>query len=110
MIATREADYGWKILPDRLPESNLWLRDDPLEDWNGKRVIVIGAARQGLALTRYLALHGAEVVITDRLSAQELSPATLSLSDLPIQWVLGSHPLEILDRADLVCPSGGVPL
>ena len=81
-----------------------------MEDWNGKRVIVIGAARQGLALTRYLALHGAEVVITDRLSAQELSPATLSLSDLPIQWVLGSHPLEILDRADLVCPSGGVPL
>ena len=32
------------------------------------------------------------------------------MSGLPIQWVLGEHPLSLLDETDLVCISGGVPL
>jgi UDP-N-acetylmuramoylalanine--D-glutamate ligase len=31
-------------------------------------------------------------------------------SDPSISWVLGSHPLELLDRIDILCLSGGVPL
>ena len=34
-------------------------------DWTGKRVIVIGVARQGIALARYLASRGARVVVND---------------------------------------------
>jgi UDP-N-acetylmuramoylalanine--D-glutamate ligase len=71
---------------------------------------VVGAARQGQALARFLDRHGAQVVINDRLSRQELAPVVDSLSDLEIDWVLGGHPLDILGGADLVCPSGGVPL
>jgi UDP-N-acetylmuramoylalanine--D-glutamate ligase len=110
MSAIRDAEDGWTILADRLPGSIFWIKDNPLERWDGKRVIIIGAARQGLALARYLTLHGAEVVITDRLTKEELSPAIQPLGDLSIEWVLGSHPIEILENADLVCPSGGVPL
>ena len=33
-----------------------------MENINGKKYIVIGAARQGLALSQYLASHGAKVV------------------------------------------------
>jgi UDP-N-acetylmuramoylalanine--D-glutamate ligase len=109
MNAMREVDHDQRTAPDRLAGSVFWIRENPLEDWNGKRVIIVGAGRQGLALARYLATHGAEVVITDRLTAQELGPAIQSLDDLPIEWVLGKHPLEILERADIVCPSGGVP-
>lgn len=27
-----------------------------------------------------------------------------------LQWFCGSHPMELLDQATLVCPSGGVSL
>ena len=78
--------------------------------WNGKRVVVIGAARQGTALSRYLVEHGAQVVLTDTRAQEILHSEIENLSDLTIEWVLGEHPLTILEDADLVCPSGGVPL
>lgn len=79
-------------------------------NWQDKRVVVIGAARQGTALTRYLAQHGAQVVLTDARTAEQLAEVRQNLADLPIEWVLGEHPFSLLDGADLVCPSGGVPL
>lgn len=82
----------------------------PAGDWSGKRVVVIGAARQGLALASYLARRGAHVVLNDRLPASELSAVREGLTDEKVTWVCGSHPLRILEGADLVCPSGGVPL
>ena len=30
-----------------------------MNNWTGKRVLILGAARQGLALARWLAHHGA---------------------------------------------------
>ncbi|MFQ5615488.1 MAG: UDP-N-acetylmuramoyl-L-alanine--D-glutamate ligase, partial [Anaerolineales bacterium] len=53
---------------------------------------------------------GAVVVVNDRRSAQELQAARDALAGLPVEWVLGGHPLSLLDGADLVCPSGGIPL
>jgi len=79
-------------------------------DWQDQRVLILGAARQGIALARYLAAHGAQIVLNDMRSAETFTSARESLSDLPIEWVLGSHPLSLLDHVDLVCPSGGVPL
>lgn len=87
-----------------------------MTDWNGKRVIVIGAARQGIALGRYLAIHGAHVIMNDQKTADQLAHALESLDSLggqaagQIEWFFGSHPVSLLDGADLVCPSGGVPL
>ena len=78
--------------------------------WKDKRVVVIGAARQGLALARYLAGAGAQVVLTDARSIDDLADARQELVGLPVEWVAGGHPLTLLDGADLVCPSGGVPL
>ncbi len=85
-------------------------------DWTGRKVVVLGAARQGTALTRYLLQHGARVRVNDRRSAEELRSVRLALADLestadhPVEWVLGGHPVEVLEGADLVCVSGGVPL
>lgn len=85
-------------------------------EWTGKRVIVIGAARQGIALARYLASQEARVVINDQKPVDQLQAARESLEDLDegslrrITLSCGGHPLELLDGADLVCPSGGVPL
>lgn len=71
---------------------------------------MIGAARQGLALTRYLAEQGATVILNDQRSDDALADAKQDLVDLNITWVTGSHPIEILEGTDLVCLSGGVPL
>ncbi|MCJ7694435.1 MAG: UDP-N-acetylmuramoyl-L-alanine--D-glutamate ligase [Anaerolineaceae bacterium] len=81
-----------------------------MKNWNGRKVLLIGAARQGMALTRYLIKHGAEVTLTDSRNEEQLSDVLQSLDGLPVKWALGGHPLEILDDKDLVCLSGGVPL
>ncbi len=79
------------------------------QDWIGKRVVVIGAARQGTALAHYLVRNGADVVINDRLPAEELKPVRDALAGEQIEWILGGHPVEMLDGVDTVFISGGVP-
>ena len=79
-------------------------------DWTGKRVLILGAARQGTALARYLAGEDAQVILSDARPAQELQDIIESLSDIDIEWALGGHPLSLLEGIDLLCPSGGVPL
>ena len=81
-----------------------------MSNWEGKQVVVIGAARQGLALTRFLAEKHATVILNDKRSDEELVDAHQALADLDVSWVTGEHPFDILDHADLVCLSGGVPL
>jgi len=78
-------------------------------------VVIIGAARQGLALARYLLEHGASVVITDQRPIEALESARQSLAEVPgaterLSWVCGGHPFSLLEGATLLCPSGGVPL
>jgi UDP-N-acetylmuramoylalanine--D-glutamate ligase len=79
-------------------------------DWLGKRVLILGAARQGLALARWLSIHGAHVTLSDTRSAAELRIARESLAEYPIEWALSGHPLALLDSTDVLCLSGGVPL
>jgi len=83
-------------------------------NWEGQKVLIIGAARQGLALARYLATRGAQVTLNDQRPASQLSNALEALKGLSqnaqVRWEVGGHPLTLLDQADLVCISGGVPL
>jgi UDP-N-acetylmuramoylalanine--D-glutamate ligase len=81
-----------------------------MDIWKDKNVLVLGAARQGLSLTRYLVGQGAHVTLNDQRPSEELPAALQALDDLPVEWVLGSHPLKLLEGIDLVCVSGGVPL
>jgi UDP-N-acetylmuramoylalanine--D-glutamate ligase len=89
-------------------------------NWAGQKVLIIGAARQGLSLARYLAARGAQVTLNDQRTPNQLRYAVeelgAQLRALPaetagsVTWSLGGHPLELLDRVDIVCVSGGVPL
>ena len=78
--------------------------------WKKHRVLIIGIARQGVALARYLAAQGADVTLNDQRDAEQLSATRQALADLPIAWALGGHPLSLLDGIETVCVSGGVPL
>ncbi len=81
-----------------------------MSDWTGKHVLILGAARQGLALARWMSKHGVHVTLSDKRSEAELEASRQSLADTPVGWVLGGHPLESLDGIDMLCLSGGVPL
>ena len=76
----------------------------------GKRVVILGLARQGVALARFLARTGAKVTASDLRDEAALADVVAELSDLPIRYVLGEHPHSLLDEADLLCLSGGVPI
>jgi UDP-N-acetylmuramoylalanine--D-glutamate ligase len=76
---------------------------------HGKRLLMLGLARQGKALARFAASVGAEVVVSDMRSAAQLADVTAELADLPIEYVLGEHPLTLLDNVDLIALSGGFP-
>lgn len=80
---------------------------DPL---SGKRLVILGLARQGRALARFAAQAGARVVVSDLRSAQELADSMASLEGAGVEFVLGHHPLALLDGADMLAVSGGVPL
>ncbi|HPH95573.1 MAG TPA: UDP-N-acetylmuramoyl-L-alanine--D-glutamate ligase [Anaerolineaceae bacterium] len=79
-------------------------------NWQDRKVLIIGAARQGLALARYLAGKGAQVRVNDQRTPEQLQAAVDSLAGCAVAWILGAHPFSALDGVDLVCLSGGVPL
>src|SRR5512140_596437 len=79
-------------------------------DWEGKRVTILGGARQGQAAARWLARHGARVTVNDRRLADQMVEAQAALEGLDIQWVLGGHPVDVLNTTDVLCISGGIPL
>lgn len=81
-----------------------------MQAYSGQRILILGAARQGLALARFLAKQGALVTLNDNRPAEALQNAVQSLEGLPIHLAFGGHPLDLLDSADLVCLSGGIPL
>ncbi|HNE03237.1 MAG TPA: UDP-N-acetylmuramoyl-L-alanine--D-glutamate ligase [Anaerolineales bacterium] len=81
-----------------------------MTNWTGKHVLILGAARQGLALARWLARHGANVTLNDSRREEDLITAKKSLADVNVTWAVGGHPLELLDTTDVLCISGGVPL
>jgi UDP-N-acetylmuramoylalanine--D-glutamate ligase len=75
----------------------------------GIRALVIGLAREGTAVARYLAEGGAHVIATDLRSSDELGSSLALLNGLPVSYVLGEHPLAALEGADIVFVSPGVP-
>ena len=81
-----------------------------MTNWTGKHVLILGAARQGLALARWLARHGAHVTLNDSRREEDLAAAKKSLADVNVTWAVGGHPLELLDKTEVLCLSGGVPL
>lgn len=81
-----------------------------MNKWQGRKILVIGAARQGLAASRYLAKHKAEVLLNDFLPSSEFPDITEQFEGLSVSFHFGDHPLRLLQGIDLVCVSGGVPL
>jgi len=77
-------------------------------DLNGKRVLVVGLGRSGIAAAQLCATRGARVTVTDRRDAAALGGA---LAALPagVTRELGGHRREAFTTAELIVLSPGVP-
>ncbi|HOG47997.1 MAG TPA: Mur ligase family protein, partial [Anaerolineae bacterium] len=75
---------------------------------DGLRATIIGLGREGMALARFLAAHGARVTVSDAKGPDALNEAIAQLGDLDVHYALGGHPEWIL-AADVLFLSPGVP-
>ncbi len=75
----------------------------------GKKVLVVGLARSGVAAARLLARRGARVTANDAKPESEISDEARQLSGRGITLSLGGHPQESFTDADLIVVSPGVP-
>ena len=70
--------------------------------------MVVGLARSGVAAANLLARKGRDVVVTDVKSAPELKGSITEL-DPSVRLALGGHPEGLIEGAELVVMSPGVP-
>jgi UDP-N-acetylmuramoylalanine--D-glutamate ligase len=75
----------------------------------GKRVLVVGLARTGVATALFCARRGARVTATDERDAAQLGASVAELSAAGCALELGGHRSETFLRQDLIVPSPGVP-
>ena len=75
----------------------------------GKKALVIGAARSGLASAKFLARRGATVALNDAKPIQQWSAEALSLKSDGVGLLPGDVPSWLLDQIELVIVSPGVP-
>ena len=75
-----------------------------------KKILVVGLARTGVAVARFLAERGALVTVTDMKDEAALAPYLEKLAGLPIDYELGRHDEESFLAADLIVVSPGVPM
>ncbi|MFN7946655.1 MAG: UDP-N-acetylmuramoyl-L-alanine--D-glutamate ligase [Blastocatellia bacterium] len=76
---------------------------------SGRNILVVGAARSGIAAAEFLRARGARVTVNDAKPESELSAAA-DLKAKGIEVIAGSHPAELFEKADLIVASPGVPL
>src|SRR5713226_6882742 len=75
----------------------------------GKRVLVVGLARTGVATALFCATRAAQVTATDARTENEIGQAIAPLRAAGVRLELGGHREETFLEQDLIVPSPGVP-
>jgi UDP-N-acetylmuramoylalanine--D-glutamate ligase len=75
----------------------------------GKRVLVVGLARTGVAAALFCAARGAKVTATDKRTENEIGEAIAPLRTVGVHLELGGHRENTFLEQDLIIPSPGVP-
>ncbi|OLE53937.1 MAG: UDP-N-acetylmuramoylalanine--D-glutamate ligase [Acidobacteria bacterium 13_1_20CM_3_53_8] len=75
----------------------------------GKKVLIVGAGRSGVASARFLRERGATVALNDRKDIEEWSQDARSLKEQNVGLLAGDVPTWLLDQVELVVISPGVP-
>ncbi len=76
----------------------------------GKKVLVVGLGKSGLAAALFLRRQGAQVTVSDARSAEALAKEIPALIEEGIAVEAGGHGLLTFRRQDLIVVSPGVPV
>lgn len=77
------------------------------QQWHGKKVLVLGAAKSGIAAATYLHQAGADVTInTGNIPSEEEQQ---KIKALGVKSVYNDHPLDLLNEAEVIVKNPGIP-
>jgi len=79
-------------------------------DVAGKKVLVVGAARSGIASARFLLARGATVALNDAKPFEKWSTEAQALRSEGVGCLAGDTPSWLLDQIELLVISPGVPV
>jgi UDP-N-acetylmuramoylalanine--D-glutamate ligase len=80
-----------------------------MREFRDTRVLVLGLAREGVALARYLNRQGAAVIATDNAERTALQGQLSGLDESRLRILLGGDHPELLSEVDAMFVSPGVP-
>jgi UDP-N-acetylmuramoylalanine--D-glutamate ligase len=80
----------------------------PVIELAGKKVLVVGLARTGIATALFCAERGARVTATESRNEAELAETVKKLRAAGVTLELGGHQAETFVKQDLIVPSPGV--
>lgn len=79
-------------------------------DYAGKRVLVVGMARSGVAAAQLLLKHGALVTVNDAKTKEELGDSLKPLEGLAnLSWAMGCPAASVLAGQEVLVISPGIP-
>ena len=82
------------------------------EQFKGKKITVMGLGLlgRGIGYTKFLAECGADLIVTDLKTSEQLATSLKALEQFPnIKFVLGEHRLEDFRNRDMIMKAAGVP-
>ncbi len=79
-------------------------------DLTGKKVLVVGLARTGIATAKFLKEKGSLVTVTEMRPREEMREAVEELAEMDITTEWGGHQAETFLKPDLIVVSPGVDL
>ncbi len=77
-------------------------------DLKDKKVLIVGLAKTGVSLARFLVKNGAIVTISDHKSKAELANFLEEVEDLNLNFDLGNHTPKVFLQQDLIVLSPGI--
>lgn len=80
-----------------------------LGDLKDKQILIVGLAKTGVSLARFLVKYGAQVTISDHKSEAELAYYLEQVEDLSLQLELEGHNPKSFLKKDYIILSPGVP-
>ncbi|MBQ9263302.1 MAG: UDP-N-acetylmuramoyl-L-alanine--D-glutamate ligase [Clostridia bacterium] len=78
--------------------------------WAGKKVLIVGMARSGVALAQLLCREGAMVTVNDMKDADAFGDKLDVLKEQPVCFRLGEDGIDALQGKDMLIISPGVPI
>lgn len=80
-----------------------------MSKYKGKRVLVVGFGKSGVAVAKFMVRQGAKVTVTDMKQKTELADGLEACGDMKIEYELGRHSSKTFTSAELIVLSPGVP-